>query len=450
MFTKDASGNIVTVALGGSGSENIVEADTAAGFPSAGSAGTLYHAINTSRLYFYDASGVYVEAGTSGGGGGGSAALTAATSSELGGIKVGSGLTITDGVLSAAGDTVLRSLFVPGAPTSVTATGGNAQAAVSWTAPTGVISQAPITDYVVQYSSNSGSTWTTFSDGTSTATSATVTGLTNGTAYAFRVAAVNAIGTGSYSSASSAVTPSASPILAPPNLLGWWDASDSATVFSDTSGITAASSGGAVRRWLDKSGNGNHGTIPVDSVGGGGGPPSLVSAQQNGLSALQFFNYGAGFTIGNKLPISSTGATIFAVVRPSQNAIDSGFLLAKSRWKLKASYIEWLNTSYSSSSWNYDGSTFDWHVMALSIPSQNFAGAALYRNGSVISSPSIYNPDSQGAPSATTDALTIGYVEGSAGTFRNYIGEIIVYESELSSSNRNSVTTYLKAKWGIS
>ena len=108
--------------------------------------------------------------------------------------------------LGGGEDAVLRSLFVPAAPTSVTATAGNAQATVSWTAPTGVIAQAPITDYVVQFSSNSGSTWTTFSDGTSTATSATVTGLTNGTAYTFRVAGVNAVGTGAYSTASAAVT----------------------------------------------------------------------------------------------------------------------------------------------------------------------------------------------------------------------------------------------------
>jgi len=210
LYVKNpATGNIVSITLGGSGggSANIVEATTAAGFPATGSAGTLYHATNTSRIYFWDSSGAYVEAGTSGGGGSGSSALTAATSSELGGIKVGSGLTITDGVLSAAGDTVLRALFAPGAPTSVTALGRDTFATVSWTAPTGVISQAPITDYVVQFSSNSGSTWTTFADGTSTATSATVTGLTNGTAYTFRVAAVNGVGQGAWSTASSAVTP---------------------------------------------------------------------------------------------------------------------------------------------------------------------------------------------------------------------------------------------------
>jgi len=91
----------------------------------------------------------------------------------------------------------------PAAPTGLAATAGNAQVALSWSSP--VSNGGAVTvDYVVQFSSNSGSTWTTFADGTSTATSATVTGLTNGTAYVFRVAAVNAVGTGAYSSTASA------------------------------------------------------------------------------------------------------------------------------------------------------------------------------------------------------------------------------------------------------
>jgi hypothetical protein len=106
---------------------------------------------------------------------------------------------------SGGGDDARWDYFKPAAPTSVTATAGNAQAVVSWTAPAIVV--PPVTDYVVQYSSNSGSTWTTFSDGTSTATSATVTSLTNSTAYTFRVAGVNGIGTGAFSTASAAVTP---------------------------------------------------------------------------------------------------------------------------------------------------------------------------------------------------------------------------------------------------
>lgn len=66
---------------------------------------------------------------------------------------------------------------------------------------------AAITDYLVQISGDAGKTWATVADGVSTATSATVTGLTNGTSYIFRVAAVNAAGTGMSFARTAALTP---------------------------------------------------------------------------------------------------------------------------------------------------------------------------------------------------------------------------------------------------
>lgn len=56
---------------------------------------------------------------------------------------------------------------------------------------------------MIEYSTDN-LTWSTFADGTSTGTSATVTGLTNGILYYFRVSAINAVDTGSSSSAVSA------------------------------------------------------------------------------------------------------------------------------------------------------------------------------------------------------------------------------------------------------
>ena len=103
-----------------------------------------------------------------------------------------------------------RQYGVSDAPTSVTGVRGNGQVQLSWTAPVSNGGSA-VRDYTIQYSSGSGSSWLTFTDTVSSATTATVTSLTNGRGYLFRVAAVNDVGTGSYSANSSTVTPAATP-----------------------------------------------------------------------------------------------------------------------------------------------------------------------------------------------------------------------------------------------
>ena len=103
-------------------------------------------------------------------------------------------------------------LTTPGVPTSLAGTADDASVVVTWTAPTDNGGSA-ITDYTVESSSDSGTTWTAFSHDASTTASLRVTGLTNGTAYTFRVSAVNAVGTGTASATASA-TPVTTPTAA--------------------------------------------------------------------------------------------------------------------------------------------------------------------------------------------------------------------------------------------
>jgi hypothetical protein len=76
----------------------------------------------------------------------------------------------------------------PVAPTSLTAAPGNAQLSLSWTAPA-TTHGGTITNYLVEYTASGGSAAYVLTG--STSTSYTLTGLTNGTAYTVRVAAVN-------------------------------------------------------------------------------------------------------------------------------------------------------------------------------------------------------------------------------------------------------------------
>ena len=92
------------------------------------------------------------------------------------------------------------------APTGLTATAGDGQVTLSWTAP----SVSTITGYQYQKDSDA---WA--SAGTSSPY--TVTGLTNDTAYTFKVRAVGA-GGGGTASASASATPRPSPPAAPTNL----------------------------------------------------------------------------------------------------------------------------------------------------------------------------------------------------------------------------------------
>ncbi|MGY2701897.1 lamin tail domain-containing protein [Nocardioides sp. HB32] len=103
----------------------------------------------------------------------------------------------------------------PGTPTIGTATAGSASATVRWTAPTDDGGSA-ITGYSVKVLNSAEQQVGVLRPTGGSATSLTVTGLTNGTAYHFQVAATNSAGTGTYSSSSNTVTPAATTVPSAP------------------------------------------------------------------------------------------------------------------------------------------------------------------------------------------------------------------------------------------
>ncbi len=100
----------------------------------------------------------------------------------------------------------------PSPPHNVVGVRGNGQVTLSWDVPYSN-GGSPITDYIVKYSSGGGvaGSWKKFSDPVSPATSLTVTGLTNGTSYVFKVIARNAFGIGPASANSAPVRPATVP-----------------------------------------------------------------------------------------------------------------------------------------------------------------------------------------------------------------------------------------------
>lgn len=106
---------------------------------------------------------------------------------------------------SAASNTVTPLTDLPpAAPTNVTAAPATSSARINWTAP-GSDGGTPVTGYTI--TPFIGATAQPSTTAGASATSTTVTGLTNGATYTFRITATNSVGDSPLSAASSAVTP---------------------------------------------------------------------------------------------------------------------------------------------------------------------------------------------------------------------------------------------------
>ncbi len=175
---------------------------------------------------------------------------------------VGTGPTGTSNTVTPAG--------LPGAPTAVTATRGDTSAAVSWTAPGS--NGSAITGYSVK--AYAGPTLVSATN-VGNVTSTTVTGLTNGTAYTFKVSATNGVGTGADSAASSAVTPAGLP-FAPSGVTATAGDQSATVTWTAAGGNGTAITGNVIKAY--------QGTTLVSSTSVGNVTSGTVTGLTNGTA----------------------------------------------------------------------------------------------------------------------------------------------------------------------
>jgi Chitobiase/beta-hexosaminidase C-terminal domain/Fibronectin type III domain len=221
------------------------------------------------------------------------------------------------GMIAADVVAASSSVGVPAAPTNVTATAGNAQVALNWSASSGA------TSYNVKRSTTSGGPYTTIASPTTT--SYTNTGLTNGTTYYYVVSAVNTAGESSNSSQVSA-TPSGSV---------------SSTVTLDSSSAGQATPSASSLSW-------------THTVGSAGNPLLVVGASvgkvpDTGLSLTAKYNGVAMTSAGVVHTNNQTSgfAQLFYLVNPPTGAHTVTLTLAGGAAEIEAGSVSFTGVNQS-------------------------------------------------------------------------------------------------------
>jgi hypothetical protein len=191
----------------------------------------------------------------------------------------------------------------PGQVASVAAVPGDGSVALSWGAPAS--NGAAITDYTVQYKLSSTSTWSTFAHAASSATSQTVSGLTDASGYDFQIAAVNAIGTGTFSAVISATPVAPLPILGLTPLEHRYDA------LKTLPSGTEPANGASITTWFDS------GTAAESLTRTSGTGVGLISDDGSGRYVRFAIGSSIAVAFGKAWAVTATPRTVIAVLRLS-------------------------------------------------------------------------------------------------------------------------------------
>lgn len=209
-----------------------------------------------------------------------------------------------------------------------------------------------------------------------------------------------------------------------PGCVAWYDASDASTLYDAfPSGGSLVAANGSVARWQDKSSNAKD----LGQTAAGSQPTRRV-AVQNGLDAIEFDG--------------------------SADFMQSSFGTTSQHWFVVAIYT---NATFGEFNGLIHGPT---NTGADRILRGNGAGSTIFQAD--VGSRRKDGATSDNGPMAawaqhtaeyatgwnTNGTLNVGRRQTAAGYWLGHIGEIIGYSTVLSSTDRDAVEAYLKAKWG--
>lgn len=233
-------------------------------------------------------------------------------------------------------------------------------------------------------------------------------------------------------------------------LTGWWDASDSSTLFNATTGGSLVAADGSVARFQDKSGNSRHFTQSTSAQ-----RPIRKAAIKNGLDVLRFD--GSLSNLWNTSQFSSvitaSAGTVFVVAVASSvttNSTSASFN-AHAFTSIDSSTIGFAGfrsngTAYSH---GYDSAT---RIASLSYTAGSWGVFTTRHSSSQLTIRLNGGSDASVALESRTlgmlASMTLG-VTSQGVPFHGDIGEVITYDVALSDDNRNAVESFLMAKWGI-
>lgn len=303
----------------------------------------------------------------------------------------------------------------PSAPLNVKVVNGDGTTTVSWTAPAN--NGAAITRYTVDLDPGGGCT-------TTTATSCTVSGLTDGVVYAVTVTATNTYGVGPASAAINAIPYPA--VLSAATL--WLDGADPGVLFIGTTCTGAlAAANTSVGCWKDKSSQGENFNQTV-----AGSQPGVGS--WNGLPATNFADAG---DVLNSINAADTYQTVFVAANVT-NAAGSGVLV-----DLFGRATQDTNVRIGTGVQRDSPNTNDWSYNTGSIPLNWINGAQAVNARTpleLITSDQAASPQTFAASVSNTF-----YNRGIVGQ----IGDVITFKRVLTTAERRAVEEYLSNKWGV-